>query len=240
LASLGLPPIRGFFAGPGERSTMSLRINDVAPDFTAETTQGTIHFHEWIGDDWAVLFSHPKDFTPVCTTELGSVAGLQDEFAKPNAKVIGLSVDPVSNHSKWAIDIEEVGGFKVNYPMIGDTELKVAKLYDMLPSDAGATSEGRTAATNATVRTVFIIGPDKKIKLHLSYPMSTGRNFPELLRVIDSMQLTVKHKVATPADWKQGDDVIVLPAVSDDEAKQKYGDSLKQVKPYLRVVPQPK
>jgi alkyl hydroperoxide reductase subunit AhpC len=219
---------------------MSLRINDVAPDFTAETTQGTIHFHEWIGDGWAVLFSHPKDFTPVCTTELSSVAGLHDEFAKRNAKVIGLSVDPVSNHSKWAIDIEEVGGFKVNYPMIGDTELKVAKLYDMLPGDAGTTSEGRTAATNATVRTVFIIGPDKKIKLHLSYPMSTGRNFPELLRVIDSMQLTAKHKVATPADWKPGDDVIVLPAVSDDEAKQKYGDSLKQVKPYLRVVPQPK
>jgi thioredoxin-dependent peroxiredoxin len=219
---------------------MSLRINDVAPDFTAESTQGTIHFHEWIGDGWAVLFSHPKDFTPVCTTELGSVAGLQDEFAKRNVKVIGLSVDPVSNHSKWAIDIEEVGGFKVNYPMIGDTELKVAKLYDMLPGDAGTTSEGRTAATNATVRTVFIIGPDKKIKLHLSYPMSTGRNFPELLRVIDSMQLTANHKVATPANWNQGDDVIVLPAVSDDEAKQKYGDSLKQVKPYLRVVPQPK
>ncbi len=219
---------------------MSLRINDVAPDFTAETTQGTIHFHEWIGDGWAVLFSHPKDFTPVCTTELGSVASLQDEFAKRNAKVIGLSVDPVSNHSKWAIDIEEVGGYKVNYPMIGDTELKVAKLYDMLPGDAGTTSEGRTAATNATVRTVFIIGPDKKIKLHLSYPMSTGRNFPELLRVIDSMQLTANHKVATPANWQQGDDVIVLPAVSDDEAKQKYGDSLKQVKPYLRVVPQPK
>jgi thioredoxin-dependent peroxiredoxin len=219
---------------------MSLRINDVAPDFTAETTQGTIHFHEWIGDGWAVLFSHPKDFTPVCTTELGSVASLHDEFAKRNAKVIGLSVDPVSNHSKWAIDIEEVGGYKVNYPMIGDTELKVAKLYDMLPGDAGTTSEGRTAATNATVRTVFIIGPDKKIKLHLSYPMSTGRNFPELLRVIDSMQLTANHKVATPANWQQGDDVIVLPAVSDDEAKQKYGDSLKQVKPYLRVVPQPK
>jgi alkyl hydroperoxide reductase subunit AhpC len=219
---------------------MSLRINDTAPDFTADTTQGTIHFHEWIGDGWAVLFSHPKDFTPVCTTELGSVAGLQDEFAKRNTKVIGLSVDPVSNHSKWAIDIEEVGGHKVNYPMIGDPELKIGKLYEMLPADAGTTSEGRTAATNATVRTVFIIGPDKKIKLQLSYPMSTGRNFGELLRVIDSMQLTAQHKVATPADWKQGDDVIVLPSVSDDEAKQKYGDTLKHVKPYLRVVPQPK
>lgn len=219
---------------------MSLRINDTAPDFTAETTDGTIHFHEWIGDGWAVLFSHPKDFTPVCTTELGSLAGLQDEFTKRNTKIVGLSVDPVSNHSKWAIDIEEVGGYKVNYPMIGDTELKVAKLYEMLPGDAGNTSEGRTAATNATVRTVFVIGPDKKIKLHLAYPMSTGRNFAELLRVIDSLQLTANHKVATPADWKQGDDVVVLPSVSDDEAKQKYGDSLKHVKPYLRTVPQPK
>jgi thioredoxin-dependent peroxiredoxin len=219
---------------------MSIRINDTAPDFTADTTEGPIHFHEWIGDGWAVLFSHPKDFTPVCTTELGSLAGLQDDFAKRNTKVIGLSVDPVSNHSKWAIDIEEVGGYKVNYPMIGDTELKVAKLYEMLPADAGNTSEGRTAATNATVRTVFVIGPDKKIKLHLAYPMSTGRNFAELLRVIDSLQLTAHHKVATPADWQQGDDVVVLPSVSDDEAKQKYGDSLKQVKPYLRTVPQPK
>jgi alkyl hydroperoxide reductase subunit AhpC len=219
---------------------MSLRINDTAPDFTAETTEGPIHFHEWIGDGWAVLFSHPKDFTPVCTTELGSLAGLQGEFAKRNTKIVGLSVDPVSNHSKWAIDIEEVGGHKVNYPMIGDTELKVAKLYDMLPADAGDTSEGRTAATNATVRTVFVVGPDKKIKLHLAYPMSTGRNFAELLRVIDSLQLTANHKVATPADWKQGDDVVVLPAVSDDEAKAKYGDSLKRVKPYLRTVPQPK
>jgi thioredoxin-dependent peroxiredoxin len=219
---------------------MSLRINDTAPDFTAETTHGPIHFHEWIGDGWAILFSHPKDFTPVCTTELGSVAALEGEFKKRNTKVIGLSVDPVSNHSKWAIDIEEVGGHKVNYPMIGDTELKVAKLYDMLPADAGDTSEGRTAATNATVRTVFIIGPDKKIKMHLSYPMTTGRNFPELLRVIDSLQLTVGHKVATPADWTDGGDVIVLGSVSDDEAKQKYGDSLKFVKPYLRTVPQPK
>ena len=199
---------------------MSLRINDTAPDFTAETTHGTIHFHEWIGDGWAILFSHPKDFTPVCTTELGSVASLEQEFKKRNTKVIGLSVDPVSSHGKWALDIEETGGYKVNYPMIGDTELKVAKLYDMLPADSGDTSEGRTAATNATVRTVFIIGPDKKIKLHLSYPMTTGRNFPELLRVIDSMQLTARHKVATPADWKQGDDVIILPSVSDEEAKR--------------------
>jgi thioredoxin-dependent peroxiredoxin len=218
---------------------MSLRINDTAPDFTAETTQGTIRFHEWIGDSWAVLFSHPKDFTPVCTTELGSVAGLQNEFAKRNTKVIGLSVDPVSSHGKWAVDIEETSGFKVNYPMIGDTELKVAKLYDMLPADSGNTSEGRTAATNATVRTVFIIGPDKKIKLQLSYPMNTGRNFPELLRVIDSMQLTANHKAATPADWKQGEDVIIMGAVSDEEAKQKYG-SWKSPKPYIRVVPQPK
>jgi thioredoxin-dependent peroxiredoxin len=218
---------------------MSVRINDTAPDFTAETTHGPIHFHEWIGDSWAILFSHPKDFTPVCTTELGSVAALEGEFAKRNTKVIGLSVDPVANHSKWAIDIEEVGGHKVNYPMIGDTELKVAKLYDMLPADAGNTSEGRTAATNATVRTVFIIGPDKKIKMHLSYPMTTGRNFPELLRVIDSLQLAISHKVATPADWTHGGDVIVLGSVSDDEAKQKYGDALKFVKPYLRTVPHP-
>ena len=218
---------------------MSLRINDTAPDFTAETTQGTIHFHEWIGDGWAILFSHPKDFTPVCTTELGSVAGLHDEFQKRNTKVIGLSVDPVSSHGKWAVDIEETGGYKVNYPMIGDTELKVAKLYDMLPADTGETSEGRTAANNATVRTVFIIGPDKKIKLHLSYPMTTGRNFPELLRVIDSMQLTARHKVATPADWKQGDDVVILPSVTDEEAKLKYADGWKSPKPYLRLVPQP-
>jgi thioredoxin-dependent peroxiredoxin len=218
---------------------MPIRINDTAPDFTAETTQGTIHFHEWIGDGWAILFSHPKDFTPVCTTELGSVAALQNDFAKRNTKVIGLSVDPVANHAKWAIDIEEVGGHKVNYPMIGDPELKIAKLYDMLPGDAGDTSEGRTAAHNATVRTVFIVGPDKKIKLHLSYPMSTGRNFAELVRVIDSLQLTAKHKVATPADWKQGEDVIILPAVSDEEAKQKYTAGWKQVKPYLRVVAQP-
>jgi alkyl hydroperoxide reductase subunit AhpC len=218
---------------------MSLRINDIAPDFTADTTQGTIHFHDWIGDGWAVLFSHPKDFTPVCTTELGSVAELYPEFQKRNCKVIGLSVDPVSSHGKWALDIEETQGFKVTYPMIGDPELKVAKLYDMLPGDSGETSEGRTAANNATVRTVFIVGPDKRIKLQLSYPMSTGRNFPEILRVLDSMQLTAKHKVATPANWQVGDDVIILPSVSDEEAKAKYADGWKTVKPYLRVVAQP-
>src|ERR1700743_2131937 len=193
---------------------MSLRINDTAPDFTAETTQGTIQFHEWVGQGWAILFSHPKDFTPVCTTELGYMARLAPESAKRNCKVSGLSVDPVSSHGKWAADIEETQGYGVNYPMIGDPELKIAKLYDMLPADAGDTSEGRTAATNATVRTVFVVGPDKKIKLMLVYPMSTGRNFPELVRVIDSLQLTANHKVATPADWKQGDDVIVTSAVS--------------------------
>jgi len=222
-----------------QENIMSLRINDIAPDFTAETTQGTINFHEWIGDGWAVLFSHPKDFTPVCTTELGSVASLYPEFQKRNTKVVGLSVDPVSSHGKWAVDIEETQGYAVNYPMIGDPELKIAKLYDMLPADSGETSEGRTAANNATVRTVFIIGPDKRIKLQLSYPMSTGRNFPEILRVLDSMQLTAKHKVATPANWQQGGDVIILPAVSDAEAKEKYPDGWKTVKPYLRVVPQP-
>ena len=219
---------------------MSLRINDVAPDFTAETTKGTIHFHDWIGDGWAILFSHPKDFTPVCTTELGSMAGLEPEFAKRNTKVIGLSVDPVTRHGEWAADIAETQGHTVNFPMIGDTELKIAKLYDMLPADSGTTSEGRTAATNATVRTVFIIGPDKKIKLMLVYPMSTGRNFNEVLRVLDSMQLTANHKVATPANWENGDDVIILPAVTDDEAKAKYPDGWKTVKPYLRVVAQPK
>ena len=219
---------------------MSLRINDTAPDFTAETTQGTIHFHEWIGDGWAILFSHPKDFTPVCTTELGSMAGLAPDFAKRNCKVIGLSVDPVENHGKWAGDIEETMGHKVNFPMIGDTKLEIAKLYDMLPADAGDTSEGRTAATNATVRTVFIVGPDKKIKLMLSYPMTTGRNFDEVLRVLDSIRLTAAHKVATPANWKQGEDVIIVPAVSDDEAKKKSPTGWKTLKPYLRVVAQPK
>ena len=219
---------------------MSLRINSTAPDFTAETTQGTIHFHEWIGDGWAILFSHPKDFTPVCTTELGYVAKLAPEFAKRNTKVIGLSVDPVTNHGKWAADIEETQGYAVDFPMIGDPELAIAKLYDMLPEDAGTTSEGRTAANNATVRTVFVIGPDKKIKLMLIYPMTTGRNFDEVLRVVDSMQLTAKHAVATPVNWKDGDDVIIVPSVSNEEATAKYPDGFKIIKPYLRTVAQPK
>jgi thioredoxin-dependent peroxiredoxin len=218
---------------------MSLRINDEAPNFTAETTQGPITLHDWIGNGWAILFSHPKDFTPVCTTELGYMARLHPEFEKRNCKIIGLSVDPVTSHGKWAADIEETQGSKITYPMIGDPELKVAKLYDMLPADAGDTSEGRTAATNATVRTVFVIGPDKKIKLMLVYPMSTGRNFDEVLRVLDSMQLTAKHKVATPVNWKNGEDVIIIPAVSDDEAKTKFPGGWKTVKSYLRVVPQP-
>ena len=218
---------------------MTLRINDIAPDFEAQTTQGTIHFHEWLGDSWCVLFSHPKDFTPVCTTELGYMAGLQSEFEKRNCKIIGLSVDPVADHGKWAADIEKSQGNKVNYPMIGDSELKIAKLYGMLPADAGETSVGRTAATNATVRTVFMIGPDKKIKLMLIYPMTTGRNFDEVLRVLDSMQLTAKHQVATPVNWKQGDDVIIVPAVSDEAAKQKYPAGWNSVLPYLRLVGQP-
>jgi len=219
---------------------MSLRINDLAPDFTAETTQGTIHFHEWIGDNWAVLFSHPKDFTPVCTTELGAVAALEDQFTARGAKVIGLSVDPVTNHSKWAADIQDVGGYAVNYPLIGDPELKIAKLYGMLPASSGATSEGRTAADNATVRTVFVVGPDKKIKLQLSYPMSTGRNFDEILRIIDSLQLTAKHQVSTPANWKPGDDVIIAGNVSNEDAEKKYPQGWKTPKPYLRIVAQPK
>ena len=218
---------------------MSLRINDEAPDFTAATTEGTINFHEWIGDSWAVLFSHPKDFTPVCTTELGAMAGLAPDFAKRNCKVIGLSVDPVENHKNWAKDIEETQGNTVNFPMIGDTDLAVSKLYNMLPAGESGTCEGRTAATNATVRSVFIIGPDKKIKLMLTYPMTTGRNFDEILRVLDSMQLTVEHKVATPANWKNGDDVIIVPSVSDDEAKGMFPEGWKTVKPYLRLVKQP-
>jgi alkyl hydroperoxide reductase subunit AhpC len=218
---------------------MSLRINDPAPDFTADTTQGTLHFHDWIGDGWAVLFSHPKDFTPVCTTELGAVAELQDEFAARGVKVIGLSVDPVETHLQWEKDIEEVGGTKVNFPMIGDPELKIAKLYDMLAADAGETSEGRTPANNAPVRTVFVIGPDKRIKLQLAYPMTTGRNFDEVLRVLDSMQLTAKHRVATPANWAQGDDVIITGAVSNEEA-DKIFPGYKTVKPYLRTTAQPK
>jgi alkyl hydroperoxide reductase subunit AhpC len=218
---------------------MTLRINDEAPNFTAETTQGEIDFHNWIGDAWAILFSHPKDFTPVCTTELGYMAKLEPDFTARNCKIIGLSVDPVTNHGKWAGDIEETQGYKVNFPMIGDPVLKIAKLYNMLPAEAGDTSEGRTAAHNATVRTVFIIGPDKKIKLMLSYPMTTGRNFDEILRVLDSMQLTARHKVATPVNWKKGDDVIIVPAVSDDEAKAKYPAGFKTLKPYLRIVAQP-
>ena len=219
---------------------MSIRINDEAPNFTAETSQGQINFHDWIGNGWAILFSHPKDFTPVCTTELGYMAGLEPEFAKRNTKIIGLSVDPVSSHTKWAADIEETQGHKVKYPMIGDPKLEVAKLYDMLPADAGNTSEGRTPATNATVRTVFVVGPDKKIKLMLSYPMSTGRNFDEVLRVIDSLQLTAKHQVSTPVNWKPGEDVIISGSVSDDEAKKKYPAGWKAPKPYIRVVSQPK
>jgi alkyl hydroperoxide reductase subunit AhpC len=218
---------------------MSLRINDTAPDFVAETTQGSIKFHEWIGDGWAILFSHPKDFTPVCTTELGYMAGLEPEFRKRNCKIIGLSVDPVANHSKWSKDIEETQGHKVTYPMIGDPELKIAKLYDMLPAVAGDTSEGRTPADNATVRTVFVIGPDKKIKLTLSYPMSTGRNFDEVMRVLDSIQLTTKHKVSTPVNWKPGGDVILSGAVSDEEAKRLYPAGWKAPRPYIRIVPQP-
>ncbi|HXS13738.1 MAG TPA: peroxiredoxin [Acidobacteriaceae bacterium] len=218
---------------------MSLRINDVAPDFTADTTQGTVHFHEWIGDNWAVLFSHPKDFTPVCTTELGVVACLESQFAARGAKVIGLSVDPVESHKRWEKDIEDVAGHAVNYPVIGDPDLKVAKLYDMLPAAAGDTSEGRTPADNAPVRTVFVIGPDKKIKLQIAYPMSTGRNFDEILRVIDSMQLTAKYRVSTPANWKQGDDIIIAGTVSNEEA-DKIFPGFKTVKPYLRTAAQPK
>jgi alkyl hydroperoxide reductase subunit AhpC len=219
---------------------MALRINEIAPDFTAETTQGPIQFHQWIGDGYAILFSHPKDFTPVCTTELGYMAGLEPEFRKRNTKIIGLSVDPVDSHGKWAGDIEETQGHKVNYPMIGDPQLKVAKLYDMLPADAGETSEGRTPALNATVRTVFIIGPDKRIKLMLIYPMSTGRNFDEILRALDSIQLTANHKLATPANWKPGGDIIIPTTVSDEEAKAKFPGGWKTLKPYLRVAPQPK
>ncbi len=219
---------------------MTLRINSEAPDFTAETTEGTINFHKWIGDCWAILFSHPKDFTPVCTTELGYMARLKPEFDKRNTKIIGLSVDPVTNHSKWAKDIEETQGYAPNYPMIGDPELKVAKLYNMLPAEAGETCEGRTPNDNATVRTVFVIGPDKKIKLMLSYPMGTGRNFDEILRVLDSMQLTAKHQVSTPVNWKPGDDVIISGSVSDEEAKKKYPAGWKAPRPYIRIVPQPK
>jgi alkyl hydroperoxide reductase subunit AhpC len=219
---------------------MALALNDTAPDFEAETTQGKIKFHDWIGDSWAVLFSHPKDFTPICTTELGYMARIKPEFDKRGVKVIGLSVDPIENHAKWAEDIKETQGFAPNYPMIGDTDLKVAKLYGMLPADTPGTSDGRTAATNQTVRTVFVIGPDKKIKLHLAYPMTTGRNFDEILRVIDSLQLTAKHKVATPVNWKSGEDVVIVTSVSDEDAKKTYPQGWKALRPYLRVVPQPR
>lgn len=218
---------------------MSLRINDQAPNFQADTTQGKIDFHEWIGDGWAVLFSHPKDFTPVCTTELGYMAKIQPEFEKRNTKIIGLSIDPVDDHKKWLEDVVEIGGSPVNYPVIADTDLNVAKLYSMFQADETGTAEGRTAMTNATVRSVFVIGPDKNIKLMITYPMTTGRNFDEILRVIDSMQLTAKHKVATPVNWKQGEDVIIVPAVSNEDAAKIYPDGWETVKPYLRKVKQP-
>lgn len=218
---------------------MSLRINDVAPDFTVESTEGAIRFHEWISDSWTILFSHPKDFTPVCTTELGYMAGLMPEFSKRNAKVIGLSVDPVSDHNEWVKDIEETQGHAVTYPLIGDSNLDIAKLYDMLPATAGDTSEGRTAVDNLTVRSVFIIGPDKRIKAMLTYPMSTGRNFDEVLRLLDSCQLTASHQVATPVNWKWGEDVIIVPAVSNEQAREKFPDGWDAPKPYLRIVPQP-
>jgi alkyl hydroperoxide reductase subunit AhpC len=218
---------------------MSLRINDLAPNFTARTTQGEIDFHQWIGDSWAILFSHPKDFTPVCTTELGYMAKIEPEFTRRNCKLIGLSVDPVDAHDRWAKDIEETQGHLPSYPMIGDTDLAVAKLYNMLPAEEPGTFEGRTAATNATVRSVFVIGPDKRIKLMLTYPMTTGRNFDEILRVLDSMQLTAAHKVATPVNWKKGEDVIIAGSVSDEDAKKLFPEGWKAPKPYLRVVKQP-
>jgi len=219
---------------------MSLRLNATAPDFTAETTEGPIRFHEWIGDHWAVLFSHPKDFTPVCTTELGYMARLKPDFDRRNTKIIGLSVDPVTNHKNWAKDIEETQGYKVNYPMIGDTDLKIAKLYDMLPEEAGTTAEGRTPADNATVRAVFIIGPDKKIKATLTYPMGSGRNFDEVLRLVDSLQLSAKHSISTPVNWKPGEDVVVPASMPDDQVKQKFPAGLKVLKPYLRLGAQPR
>jgi thioredoxin-dependent peroxiredoxin len=218
---------------------MPLRIGDEVPDFAAETTEGKINFHDWIGNGWAILFSHPKDFTPVCTTELGYMAGLKPEFEKRNCKVIGLSVDSVDDHARWSKDIEETQGHAINYPIIGDTDLKIAKLFDMIHPNASGRAKDRKAADNATVRSVFIIGPDKLIKLMITYPMSTGRNFDEVLRVLDSMQLTARHKVATPVNWKQGEDVIIVPAVSDEEAKQKFPEGWKAPKPYLRIVKQP-
>ena len=218
---------------------MTLKIGDTAPDFEVQTTEGKINFHDWVGDSWAVMFSHPKDFTPVCTTELGYMAKLKPEFAKRDVKIIGLSVDPVDDHKRWMQDIQDATGYMPNYPLIGDSELKVAKLYDMLPAAAGDSAKGRTAVDNQTVRNVFVVGPDKKIKLALIYPMSTGRNFDEILRTIDSLQLTAKHKVATPVDWKQGDDVIILGSVSDEDAKKKYPGGWKSPRPYMRIVPQP-
>lgn len=219
---------------------MSLRIGDKAPDFQAQTTQGVLKFHDWLGNSWGILFSHPKDFTPVCTTELGYLAKLEPEFAKRNTKILGLSVDPVTDHERWLNDIKDVGGAAVTYPLIGDHDLAIAKLYDMLPADAGTSSQGRTAATNQTVRTVYIVGPDKLVKALLVYPMSSGRNFDEVLRLLDSIQLTAEYKVATPVNWQRGEDVIIVPSVSDDEAKQRFPQGWKTVKPYLRVVPQPK
>lgn len=219
---------------------MSLRINDTVPNFTAETTQGKIDFHQWIGDSWTILFSHPKDFTPVCTTELGCMAGLQPEFSRRNCKIIGLSVDPVDQHEKWMQDIEETQGHRPEYPVIADTNLEVAKLFDMLPADEPGTAEGRSAANNATVRSVFIINPDKKIQLMMTYPMTSGRNFDEILRALDSIQLTSKHQVATPANWHDGDDVIIPPMVSDEQAREKYPEGWKTLKPYLRMVRQPR
>jgi alkyl hydroperoxide reductase subunit AhpC len=219
---------------------MTLRINNEAPNFTAETTEGTIDFHQWIGDGWAILFSHPKDFTPVCTTELGTVASLKPEFEKRNCKIIGISIDGVSDHFSWSKDIEASQGHALNYPLIGDPNLSVVKLYDMLPADEGETSEGRTAADNQTARSVFVIGPDKKIKATLTYPMSTGRNFAEILRLLDSCQLTAEKQVATPANWQAGEDVIILPAVSDEDARARYPDGWQQPLPYIRIVPQPK
>jgi alkyl hydroperoxide reductase subunit AhpC len=219
---------------------MSIRIGDQAPNFKANTTEGPVDFHQWIGNSWAVLFSHPKDFTPVCTTELGYMAKLKPEFDKRGVKVIGLSVDPVEKHQQWSNDIKETQGHAPNYPMIGDTDLSISKLYDMLPADLEGSCEGRTPADNQTVRNVFVIGPDKKVKLSIAYPMTTGRNFDEVLRVIDSLQLTAKHKVATPANWKQGDDVIIAGSVSDDDAKKTYPNGWKAPKPYMRIVPQPK
>jgi len=218
---------------------MALRLGDIAPDFQAETTQGTIHFHDWLGNGWAILFSHPKDFTPVCTTELGYMAKLEPEFRQLNCKIIGLSVDPVSSHLSWEKDIQETQGYAVNYPMIGDPDLSIAKLYDMLPADEPGTSEGRTAATNSTVRSVFVVGPDKKIKLMLTYPMTTGRNFDEILRVLESMQLTAGYSVATPVNWKHGEDVIITAAVKDEDIAAKFPKGYTRIKPYLRTTPQP-